>query len=146
MIKPPVPANDKERILALDDYAIMDSEAESDYDSIVNLASKLCETPISLVTLINEDRQWYKAKIGLDGKETPRDLAFCSYTILDESLFEIEDTWTDERFIGHPSVDGDPNIRFYAGMPLRSPNGYNLGSLCVIDRVPRSCPSFKKMR
>lgn len=122
----------------------MDSEQESDYDAIVDLASKICDTPISLVTLINEDRQWYKAKTGIDGSETPRELAFCAFTILDNELFEVEDTWMDERFLQHPSVDGDPNIRFYAGMPLRSPSGYNLGSLCVIDRVPRKLNEFQR--
>lgn len=144
MIPAPIPSNDLDRVNALHEYAIMDSEQESDYDAIVDLASKICDTPISLVTLINEDRQWYKAKTGIDGSETPRELAFCAFTILDNELFEVEDTWMDERFLQHPSVDGDPNIRFYAGMPLRSPSGYNLGSLCVIDRVPRKLNEFQR--
>jgi signal transduction histidine kinase len=144
MIPAPIPSNDLDRVNALHEYAIMDSEQESDYDAIVNLASSICEAPISLVTLINEDRQWYKAKTGIDGSETPRELAFCAFTILDNELFEVEDTWKDVRFFQHPSVDGDPNIRFYAGMPLRSPSGYNLGSLCVIDRVPRKLTEFQK--
>ncbi len=144
MIPAPIPSNDLDRINALNEYDIMDSEPESDYDSIVDLASKICEAPISLVTLVNEDRQWYKAKTGIDGHETPREEAFCAYTILDNELFEVEDTFFDERFLQHPGVDGDPFIRFYAGMPLRSPSGYNLGSLCVIDRVPRKLTEFQK--
>lgn len=144
MIPAPIPPNDLDRVNALHDYAIMDSEQESDYDAIVTLASSICEAPISLVTLINEDRQWYKAKTGIDGHQTPREEAFCAYTILDNDLFEVEDTFFDERFLRHPAVDGDPNIRFYAGMPLRSPSGYNLGSLCVIDRVPRKLNEYQR--
>lgn len=144
MISATLPENEAERLLALSSYDLMDSERETDYDSIVELASAICETPISLITLIDRERQWYKAKTGLEGTETKRELAFCAFTILNDTLFEIEDTFFDERFIGHPSVDGDPNIRFYAGMPLRSPSGFNLGSLCVIDRVPRKLTPFQK--
>ncbi len=144
MIPAPIPSNDFDRVNALKEYDILDSEPESDYDSIVDLASKICETPISLITLVNEDRQWFKAKTGMDGNQTPREEAFCAYTILDNVLFEVEDTHSDERFHHHPLVDGDPHIRFYAGIPLRSPTGYNLGSLCVIDRVPRKLNEFQK--
>lgn len=144
VIFPPKPPDDTERLQALDYYDIMDSETESDYDAIVNLASKICDTPISLVTLINENRQWFKAKIGIERTETPRELAFCAFTILENELLEVEDTHKDERFVAHPLVDGDPNIRFYAGMPLRTPSGYNLGSLCVIDNVPRRLSDFQR--
>lgn len=144
MIIPPRPSTDEERVRALEEYRLMDSETEADYDAIVHLASAICETPISLITLIDQDRQWYKAKTGIDGTETKRDLAFCAFTILDNNLMEVEDTFGDERFIGHPSVDGDPYIRFYAGMPLRTPGGHNLGSLCVIDRVPRRLTDFQR--
>ncbi len=144
MIIPPIPDNETERLNALNDYAVMDSEEESDYDSIVKLASSICETPISLITLINEDRQWFKSKIGISKSETSREFAFCAYTILNNHLMEVNDAKADERFIGNPLVDGDDNIRFYAGMPLATPSGHNLGSLCVIDHIPRQLTEFQK--
>ncbi|MDB5016657.1 MAG: hypothetical protein JWQ84_1489 [Mucilaginibacter sp.] len=133
----PVPQNEKERLKALHNYEILDSLSENDFDRITELASIICEVPISLISLVDENRQWFKSSVGLDIKETARDLAFCGYTIMDDIIFEVEDATKDERFKHNALVKEDPNIRFYAGYPLIDPCGYSLGSLCVIDREPR---------
>lgn len=133
----PRPKNEKERLKALQDYEILNSLTEDEFDRITELASIICEVPISLVSLVDENRQWFKSAIGLDAKETSRDLAFCQYTIMDNAYFEVPDATKDERFVNNGLVTGDPHIRFYAGYPLIDPQGYALGSLCVIDRKPK---------
>lgn len=137
MDKIPVPLNEAERLQALKDYNIMDSLSEEEFDRLTRLASAICGVPIALVSLVDENRQWFKSRVGLDAPETPRDISFCQYAIMGDSLFQIEDAIADERFRNNPLVTGDPNIRFYAGYPLIDPNGLALGSLCVIDRKPR---------
>jgi two-component system, sensor histidine kinase len=126
-----------ERLKSLDSYELLDTEVDPILDSITNLVSILCDTPICLISLVDKHRQWFKSRVGLEAKETSRDLAFCHYAIQDENLMEVEDAWTDSRFKDNPLVTGDPNIRFYAGMPLINADGYALGTLCVIDRKPR---------
>ena len=138
MTKPPVPRNEKERLKALRDYEILDTKGDDKFDRITELASLICDVPISLVSLIDENRQWFKSSVGLGVKETSRELAFCGYTILDNFIFEIEDATKDERFKNNALVTQEPNIRFYAGFPLIDPQGYSLGSLCVIDRKPKT--------
>jgi PAS domain S-box-containing protein len=133
----PLPINEEERLMTLRAYQVLDTEPESDFDGLVELASQLCEVPIALITLIDEHRQWFKSKIGLDVDETSRDLAFCAHTIHENDLMVVNDTLEDERFFDNPFVIGEPTIRFYAGMPLITKNGYKLGSLCVIDKKPR---------
>ncbi len=133
MMKIPKPANERERLKALASYSIMDSLSEKEYDSITQLAAYICETPIALVSLVDHDRQWFKSKVGLDVSQTPREISFCQYTIMNDDLFEVNDALDDETFFDNPLVTGDPNIRFYAGTPLKDSNGFNLGSLCVID-------------
>ncbi|TWI94597.1 PAS domain S-box-containing protein [Mucilaginibacter frigoritolerans] len=140
----PVPKNEKSRLKALHDHQILDSLNEYEFDRITELASIICEVPISLVSLVDEHRQWFKSSVGLDTKETDRELAFCGYTIMDTSIFEVEDATKDERFKDNALVTGDPHIRFYAGYPVFDEQGYALGSLCVIDRKPRKLSAKQK--
>ncbi len=132
----PVPLNESERLKALKKYRILDTLPEAEFDRLTELASMICGTSISLVSLIDEDRQWFKARTGLGVTETDRSLAFCQYAIMGTEIFEVEDATLDERFKDNSLVTSDPNIRFYAGYPLTDPNGYALGSLCVIDDHP----------
>ncbi|MDX2188327.1 MAG: GAF domain-containing sensor histidine kinase [Bacteroidota bacterium] len=138
MIQPAIPQNERERLSALKEYAILDTLAEKEFDSITKIASEICQTPISLITLIDENRQWFKSKHGLEVTETPREYAFCAHAINEpESLLEVNDARQDIRFEDNPIVVGFPNVIFYAGVPLVNPQGYALGTLCVIDNKPR---------
>lgn len=129
--------NENDRLKNLKSYEILDTSIEDDFDKLARLASIICETPIALISFIDSDRQWFKSVIGLtDLKETSRNISFCNYAIKNNGVMEITDALLDERFMGNPYVVGDPNIRFYAGSPLRSPEGYNLGTICVIDDRP----------
>ncbi|MBC6109132.1 PAS domain S-box protein [Pedobacter fastidiosus] len=129
--------NEIERVAALKGYEVLDSLSEKEFDRITRLASIICETDISLISLVDEKRQWFKSRVGLDVSETPRNLAFCRYTILDDRIMEVENAVLDDRFHDNLLVTGDPNIRFYAGFPLIDPNGFALGTLCVIDSKPK---------
>ena len=133
----PLPENEKERLEELRSYQILDSEPEQDFDDIVELASQLCDSPIALITLIDESRQWLKAKIGIDISETTRGMAFCAHAIHDNDIMIIRNATQDDRFHDNPLVTGDPHIRFYAGMPLITSKGFKLGTLCVIDQKPK---------
>ncbi len=130
----PVPTNEEERIKALYDYDILDTEAEEDLDGLTKLAAFVCGTNISIINLIDKERFWVKSDNGLGAKEAARDLAFCNYALMDTKVFEIEDTTKDERFMNSPLVTGSPDLRFYAGAPLTTPDGYNIGTLCVLDK------------
>jgi PAS domain S-box-containing protein len=138
MTKSLTTAGEKERLDALKSYEILDSVPEDVFDDFTYLASQICATPIALISLIDAERQWFKSRVGLDASETPRNLAFCNHTINGEGLLEVSNAEKDTRFVDNPLVVGDPKIRFYAGMPLANSEGYKLGTLCVIDRIPRT--------
>ncbi|MFI5493042.1 GAF domain-containing protein [Actinoplanes sp. NPDC051859] len=134
----PLPTNEADRLAALYDLNILDSAPEKDFDDIVALAASVCDVPMALVSLVDSDRQWFKARVGTDLTETPRDLAFCAQTIRGKDLLVVPDTTKDERFAEHPAVFGGSGIRFYAGAPLITTDGFALGTLCVLDSTPRS--------
>lgn len=134
-----LPANEGERLEALRSYDILDSLPEKEYNDITLLASEICNTPISLISLIDDKRQWFKSNSGLDVRETPKDFAFCSHAILNPTeILIVPDSRIDERFSGNPLVEGDPYVIFYAGVPLINKDGFPLGSLCVIDNNSRN--------
>ncbi|MGI4790834.1 MAG: diguanylate cyclase domain-containing protein [Janthinobacterium lividum] len=133
-----LPNGEQDRLAALKEYRLLDTDPEEAYDDIVRLAAFICGTPIAAVTLVDAHRQWFKSILGLNVKETPREIAFCAHTILQPDLLEVSDAQADPRFADNPLVLGEPNIRFYAGVPLINPNGFALGTLCVVDVVPRT--------
>ncbi|MGG5824613.1 ATP-binding protein [Aeromonas salmonicida] len=134
---PQLPLNESGRLAALLAFELLDTPAEAMFDNITMLAAQICNTPIALISLVDAERQWFKSRVGLSVSETPRELAFCAHAINDDELFEIENALLDPRFRDNPLVTSDPDIRFYAGMPLSDGHGHNLGTLCVIDRQPR---------
>jgi GAF domain-containing protein len=132
-----VPKNEAQRIKVLWQYEILDTVPEEVFDDLTELAARICEAPIALITLVDENRQWFKSKVGVTINETSRDISFCSHAIEQSDLFIVPDATLDKRFAKNPLVTSDPKIRFYAGAPLITPDGHALGTLCVIDKVPR---------
>jgi two-component system, sensor histidine kinase len=131
------PVNEQARLESLINYAVLDTDFEESFDRITRLAAKLFDTEISVVSLVDKDRQWFKSVVGLDARETPRNIAFCAHAILNDEVFEISDAQEDDRFKSNPLVTGAPFIRFYAGAPLKSSDGHNLGTFCIIDSDDR---------
>jgi len=139
MIKPDIPANEQERLQALYEFDILDTLPEKDFDYLTTIASQICDTPISLITLIDSSRQWFKSAYGLCVKETSRDLSFCAHAInTPHKIMVVPDARSDERFADNPFVTEDPQVVFYAGVPLVAEAGYALGTLCIIDSKPRT--------
>ncbi len=127
-----------QRLNALADYHVMDSAPEQTFDDLAIIASQICDCPIALLTLVDDRRQWFKARVGLEVTETPREHAFCAHAILEpENLMVVTDATRDPRFAGNPLVTAAPHIRFYAGAPMLTPQGHALGTICVIDRTAR---------
>jgi diguanylate cyclase (GGDEF)-like protein len=137
MQAPQTPNNEKQRLNSLNRLNILDTPPEERFDRVTRLAKSLFNVPIALVSLVDENRQWFKSCFGIDAAETGRDISFCGHSILQDDIFVVDDATKDERFKDNPLVAGEPNIRFYAGYPLTSHDGYNLGTLCIIDDKPR---------
>jgi len=137
MVTPNLPPDEDRRLARLAALAVMDSEPEPLFDHLAALAAQICGTPVALLGLLDEKRQWFKAAVGFGRSETPRALTFCAHTLQADGLFEVKDTWLDERFQGHPDVQAEPPLRFYAGVPIRLDDGSHPGTLCVVDFCPR---------
>jgi GAF domain-containing protein len=133
----PIPQNEARRLKVLWQYEVLDTVPEEVFDDFVELAGIICEAPIALISLVDESRQWFKARIGVDIQETSRDTSFCGHAILQPGLFIVPDATKDDRFKDNPLVTGGPKVRFYAGAPLVTPDGHALGTLCVLDKQPR---------
>ena len=129
--------NEPERLEALHSYQVLDTDPEEAFNDLVQLSAFICGTPISLISLVDDERQWFKARVGLSAAQTSREHAFCQYAMLANDVYEVPDAAADARFAHNPLVTGDPHIRFYAGAPLVSPEGQPLGTLCALDTVPR---------
>ncbi|MBS1934092.1 MAG: GAF domain-containing sensor histidine kinase, partial [Bacteroidetes bacterium] len=137
-MKANLPVNEEFRLKELCDFHILDTPPDEDFDNITRLASRLCNAPISAISLIDADRQWFKSKIGIEGTGISRNVSFCAHAINHDEIFVVNDARQDERFFDNPLVLGDPEIRFYAGVPLVTNTGSRLGTLCVIDSIARN--------
>ena len=143
MTPAPLPADEDERLSALRALLLLDTPPEERFDRLARFVAEQLDVPIALLTLVDGQRQWFKARVGIDATETPRDISFCGHAIMKNDLFIVEDASRDPRFSDNPLVTGEPHIRFYAGAPLSAPGGHRIGTLCVIDTVPRTLGPVK---
>lgn len=141
MLRANIPVNEEARLKKLYDYAILDTAPESTFDRLTLLASRTFNVPIAAISLIDSNRQWFKSAVGIDASEMPRDVAFCSYPVANGQSLVVADSTHDIRFARNPLVVGAPHVRFYAGVPLRTPDGYIIGTLCIADNQPRNFSS-----
>ena len=137
MLTPPFPHNETERLNALFETGLLDSLPEERFDRLTRIAQRLFKVPYAMVSLVDSKRQWFKSKQGLDTCETSRDISFCGHAILEENLFEVQDASKDPRFADNPLVLGVPFVRFYAGVPIHTPDRFAIGTLCIVDDRPR---------
>jgi signal transduction histidine kinase len=144
LISAPIPEIEPERLESLRSYQILDTKSDSDFDDLVVPEAQICGTPMALVSLVDSDRQWFKARIGMEASETPRNISFCSHAIVANELFVVEGARVDERFVDNPLVTSDTNIRFYAGAKLMATDGHALGSFCDMDLVRRKFSKSQK--
>jgi GAF domain-containing protein len=140
----PSSSREAARVAALDRYAILDSEPEQSFDDLVILAAHICQVPMAMLSLVDDHRQWFKSSLGVQVRETPKEVSICVHAIQQNDLFIVPDTLQDARFRDNPLVTGEPHIRFYAGTPLINDDGFALGTLCVLDRQPRELDSGQK--
>lgn len=136
-----MPKNEVKRLKVLWQYDVLDTVPEEVFDDLTDLAAHICEAPVAMISLVDENRQWFKARVGTSTKETSRDISFCAHAILNDGLLVISDATKDPRFSDNPMVTGPQKIRFYAGAPLVTPDGHALGTLCVLDKQPRKLRS-----
>jgi PAS domain S-box-containing protein len=144
-MKPPLPGNEQRRLEVLWEYGMLDTPAEAEFDTLTQLAAQICQVPIALISLVDEHRQWFKARVGTSLTQTDREISFCAHAILTPELTVVRDATTDPRFAANPLVTGEPGIRFYAGMPLITSDGLALGTLCVLDHHPRDLLEDQKV-
>ena len=145
MLAARIPENENERLEKLREYCVLDTEQEQSFDCITRIIARMIGVPISLVSLVDQDRQWFKARYGLDVNETPREAAFCAHAILGDDVFVVNDALEDERFWDNPLVVDEPSVRFYASAPLITPDGYKIGTLCAIDNQPKEITDEHKL-
>ncbi len=138
MLKPPIPSNEEERLRELRKFEVLDTLPEDIFDEITRIAARICGTKIALVSLVDAKRQWFKSRHGLEATETPREVSFCGHAILQDDLFLVEDSSLDPRLSDNPLVVNAPSVKFYAGVPLKTPSGHRIGTLCVIDSQKKS--------
>jgi GAF domain-containing protein len=139
-----VPTGEAARLAALDRYALLDTEPEQSFDDIVILAAHICRTPMAMLSLVDDRRQWFKSRFGVQVRETPREMSICAHAIQQSELYVVPDTTKDDRFKDNPLVVAEPKIRFYAGAPLVNEEGFALGTVCVLDREPRELDEEQK--